>query len=171
MTTVAIQRHTAVLSSFFNTGMSEAARNLQRIYSKDINRLRASETWNRLRPAFATLKEIYQECAEKDWDGYGALPISHATYYEARRFLDALPSWLPAPEIEPEPEGNIGFEWNFGKTRVLVASVNGTNRITYAGLLGAGNKTCGTEIFDGSIPQTFIDYISRIRPRSETTAR
>ena len=162
MTAVAIQNRPAILSYPYNTGSSDASRNLQRLYAGAVASLRKSVTWNYLGSVFVALKETYQECSEDGWDGYGALPIAQETYDEAVRFLNAMPSRLPMPEIVPEPNGDIGFEWTFGKNRTLVASVSGTNRITYAGLLGTGNKSHGTEVFDGSIPQTIISHISRI---------
>ncbi len=166
MTAIAISNRITPSFYLHNTGASEASHSLQKVYEDDVIRLCKAETWDRLGRVFSELKQIYQECSEKDWDGYAALPISQEAYHEAVRFLEALPLWwLPAPEIGPEPEGDIGFEWNFGKNQIFVVSINGTNIITYAGLLGTGNKTHGTEVFDGSIPQTVINHISRIRPK------
>ena len=165
MTVIAIHDRSRFLSNSYNTGSSEVSRKLQKLFEVTVASLRKSDTWNYLGNTREALKETYQECCEENWDGYGALPISQAAYYEAVRFLVALPSWLPTPEIVPEPEGDIGFEWSYGKNRILAASVNGTNRITYAGLLGTGNKAYGTEVFDGSIPQTLVEHISRICPK------
>ena len=106
--------------------------------------------------------QIYEECREENWDGHGSLAISLAVFLEAIRFNSALPQGLPSPEIVPEPAGDIGFEWNYGKNRVFVASVSGTNYITYAGLFGIGVKTYGTEVFIDSIPQILIEHISKI---------
>ena len=165
MTVVAIHDRSRFLTHSYNTGSSEVSRTLQKLFEVTVASLRKSDTWNYLGSTRDALRETYRECCEENWDGYGALPISQATYAEAERFLIALPSWLPTPKIVPEPEGDIGFEWSFGKNRILAASVNGTNRITYAGLLGTGNKAHGTEVFDGSIPQTLVEHISRICPR------
>ena len=169
MTAVAIYDRSTFLTRSYSTGSSEASKNLQKLYIDTVASLRKSVTWNYLGNALDTLRETYEECYKGNWDGYGALPVSLATYDEAVRFLNAFPSWLPTPEIVPEPSGDIGFEWNFGKNRVLAASVNGTNRITYAGLLVTGNKAHGTEVFDGSIPQALVDHISRICPKSAKT--
>ena len=128
-----------------------------------------TKTRENLQVALSELDEIYRECSKEDWDGYGALPVSQKAYYEAIRFLKAWPLSLPVPELEPEPEGDIGFEWNFGKNKVFATSVHGTNFITYAGLLGAGNKTHGTEAFDGAIPQEIINKILRIHPEHNAT--
>lgn len=169
MTEIAVPNQPILSFYLHNTGTSEASHRLQEVYKSDVTRLRKAVTWNYPGRVFSELNEIYQECSEKGWDGYGALPISQEAYHEAVRFLEALPLWwLPAPEVGPEPEGDIGFEWNFGKNQLFVVSINGTNIITYAGLLGTGNKTHGTEVFDGSIPQTVINHISRIRPKIDT---
>jgi len=164
MTTIAIQNRPAIRPYPYSTGSSDASQSLQKLYEDTVASLRKSVTWNYLGGVLVALKETYKECSVDGWDGYGALPITQETYDEAVRFLNAMPSWLPMPEIVPEPNGDIGFEWNFGKNRTLVASVDGTNRITYASLLGTGNKSHGTEVFDGSIPQTLISHISRICP-------
>lgn len=169
MTAIAIPSRTTALPYFYSTGASDTSRNLQRLYKDAVASLRKSVTWDYLGGVLAALKETYQECSEEGWDGYGARPVTQETYDEAIRFLSALPSWLPAPEIVPEPDGDIGFEWNFGKNRMLAVSVDGTNRITYAGLLGTGNKSYGTEVFNGSIPQTLVDHVSRICPRVAAT--
>jgi hypothetical protein len=169
MTAIAIPHRTSVLPYSYSTGTSAASQDLQKLYANAVASLRKSVTWDYLGNVLAALRETYQECSKANWDGYGALPITQETYDEAVRFLSALPSWLPTPEIVPEPDGDIGFEWNFGRNRILAASVNGTNRITYAGLLETGNKAHGTEVFDGSIPQTLVDHISRICPRVAAT--
>lgn len=155
-------------------GVSDASRKLRELREQAARQFRATETWKNsrvdLQVALRELDEIYRECSKEDWDGYGALPVSQKVCHEAIRFLKA---WrrlsLPVPELGPEPEGDIGFEWNFGKNKVFAVSVHGTNFITYAGLLGAGNKTHGTEAFDGAIPQEIINKILRIHPEHGAT--
>ena len=106
--------------------------------------------------------QTYQECCEENWDGYDALAVSPAVLFEAIRFICALPQRLPSPEIVPEPTGDIGFEWNYGKNLIFIASVSGTKLVDYAGLFGTGEETHGTEVFDGSIPPVLIGHISRV---------
>lgn len=165
MTAIAVPGRSNFRARSYRNGSSEVSQGLQRSFDDMVVNLRKAVTWNYLGntpDAFSALLETYQECYEENWDGYDAMPISQAALSEAERFLGALPSWIPAPEIVPEPDGDIGFEWNRGKDWVFVASVNGTNRITYAGLFGIGNKTHGTELFDGSIPKTLSDLIARL---------
>jgi hypothetical protein len=61
----------------------------------------------------------------ENWDGYGALHISAETIHNARRALNVL-AHAPLPEITPNPNGTISFEWEtesseahleIGKTR------------------------------------------------------
>ena len=166
MTAIAVPGSSNFRTRSYRTGSSEVSRSLQKSFDEIVQNLRTAVTWNyhgNTPDVLNTLKEIYMECSEESWDGYGAMPISQATYSEAMRFLDALPSWIPTPEIVPEPDGDIGFEWNRGKDWVFVASVNGTNHITYAGIFGVSNKAHGTELFDGSIPKTLSDQIMRLQ--------
>ncbi len=146
----------------YNTGTSDTARNLQKIFEETVSDLRRSVTWNRIGDAMTALMEAFEECSEPNWDGYGATPILAAAYEEARTFLNALPAQIPVPEIVPEPDGSIGFEWNNGPNRIFVASVNGIGLILYAGILGKCNKTHGTEVFDDFIPANIVESVKRV---------
>ena len=110
------------------------------------------------------LLDTFIRCSAKGWDGYGALPISNRAHSEAKTFLEALPTWIPLPEIVPEPDGGIGLEWFGGSHRVFVVSISGDNTITYAGLIGMGNKIHGIKVFNDSIPTIIIDSINEIFP-------
>lgn len=172
MTAIAI---TGTPDQFYppSPGASDASWKLRELREQAARQFRATEIWKNsrgdLQVALRELDETYRECSKEDWDGYGALPVSQEAYHEATRFLKAWPLSLPVPELGPEPEGDIGFEWNFGKNKVFAVSVHGSNFITYAGLLGAGNKTHGTEAFDGAIPQEIINKILRIHPEHDAT--
>jgi len=146
----------------YNTGSSETSIGLQKIIESTINDLRQAISWSRACEPLEVLRETYSECADNDWDGYGAKAMTAATYDEAIRFLNSLPSNVPLPEIIPEPSGEIGFEWNNGINKILAASVGGTNMITYAGILGKSNKAHGTEIFNDSTPANILENIKRI---------
>lgn len=115
----------------------------------------------RLEDAVNALDDVYQECCEANWDGYGAEPTSEDAYQEAFKLLGLLPSSIPLPEIVPEPSGGIGLEWSRGKRFVFVASVRGENFITYAGIFGV-NKTHGKEYFGDSLPLVIVENIRRL---------
>ena len=119
-----------------------------------------------IQPRFDAVRELlttYHECSHENWDGEGALPISTRTLQEAVKFLTALPLTIPTPEVVPEPMGAIGFEWRGGKNAVFVASVHGTQKITYAGLFGPGVTVHGSEDFGDSIPGAIVNNLQRLR--------
>ncbi len=167
MTEISIPDQRNFWRDFYNSGSGQVSPQIQNYFqlfakhqSNSVLQDRFYST--RFVDAILQITQIYEECREENWDGYGSLAISPAVFFEAIRFIFALPQGLPSPEIVPEPAGDIGFEWNFGKNRVFVASVSGTNYITYAGLFGIGVKTHGSEVFNDSIPKILIEHISRI---------
>lgn len=155
------------LSRDYSSGSSEESKSLQRTLEEILANLRNSATWNHVAPTIAILHEAVEECSQTNWDGYGAQPVSGRTYSEAIRFLNALPIWLPVPEIVPEPDGGIGFEWYVSMQKTFVASVNGSGKVIYAGLFGRGNKAHGAEVFNGTIPQTILGFVARVLPQED----
>ena len=47
----------------------------------------------------------------ENWDGYGALPISPATKQNAIDALEVILRDAPTPDIIPNPNGTLSFEW------------------------------------------------------------
>lgn len=47
----------------------------------------------------------------KDWDGYGADPISVETVSAAKAFLAVMPATFGDPDIAPGVDGTIGLQW------------------------------------------------------------
>ena len=95
----------------------------------------------------------YKDCAEYDWDGYGALPISIEAYNEAREFIDLIPSNILMPSHSNGDEsGNVMLEWYVNASMLLSVQINGSRVIQYAGIIG-------TESFSGRV--TFIDAIPK----------
>lgn len=162
MSAIAVPDRTDFLAGFSNTGSSQASQDIQHKMVEAMSNLRRAVIWSHADDAVTSLEEVFGECSVDGWDGYDSLRIDQATYNEAYKFINALPSWLPLPEIVPEPDGDIGFEWCYGKNKMFAVSVEGKGQLNYAGILGLGNKAHGTEIFDGSIPESIIGYISRI---------
>ena len=48
---------------------------------------------------------------EEDWDGYGGMPVSVETQRNAINAIESFPDDLPMPEIDPNPNGTISFDW------------------------------------------------------------
>ena len=162
MTALAIQGHQSFLASPRNTGSSACSEHIFEVVKETIEHLREPVSQQKPDRLYSELDGIFLECSEKNWDGYDAAPISTAAISEAGLFLSILPSMLPLPEIVPEPTGALGFEWNFGKNKVFAVSVKGNHSIAYAGLLGAGSKISGIEVYSESIPSIIIESIQRV---------
>ncbi len=138
--------------------------------------LRANETDDFSRPLFnlgnifqnwaqdviGELNFLYKECSNENWDGYGAMAISTEVRDRAEKLVSLIPKSLPAPELVPEPNGKLGFEWYRGKNQVYTISVGSENIITYAGLFGTDNETHGTESFYDTLPLTVLNGLNRL---------
>lgn len=59
--------------------------------------------------AQAVIKQVAY--AEPNWDGYGASPISTEAKENALRAIKSLLPVAPTPEISPNPNGTLSFEW------------------------------------------------------------
>ncbi len=120
---------------------------------------------NGIRRAMDELVEEFDQCRHANWDGYGAEPITLDTYRAAYSFLEALPAGTEAPEVCAEPDGHLSLEWHRAPRRSLTVSISADGDLHYAALLGP-NKTYGTEVFLGDLPEPILDLIERA---TETT--
>lgn len=110
------------------------------------------------------LIDMYKECSEDNWDSYGSLPLKKSAFDEAKKFISSMPSWMPIPEVVPEPIGDIGFQWSFGYDKIITASLSGDNIVVYASILGsAEKKRNGSNLFNATIPNEIIDLVGEIR--------
>lgn len=140
---------------------SPSATTIHAMLSKAIGTFRQTVSLGlHLEEALDSLYEVRQECAEEDWDGYGALPVSEGAYYEAKKLLQLLPSSIPMPELLPEPSGDIGLEWRKGRNHFVV-SASGNNELTFAGIFGS-SRIHGTEYFYNAIPSIIMENLRRL---------
>lgn len=51
------------------------------------------------------------ETLGENWDGYGADTVSHACLANAIALIDALPPNVESPDVFPNPNGTVTFEW------------------------------------------------------------
>ncbi len=112
--------------------------------------------------SFATLARIARECSEAGWDGYDAKPLSRSTCDRARAFLNVLPSFIVAPDIVPEADGEIAIEWHVAPRRTFSISIGESGPLHYAGLFGPDEEIHGVSPFTDSVPATFLRHISEI---------
>jgi hypothetical protein len=148
---------------------SETAQYLATEFGKGRLRLRSSYYLGRgMTWAAEELLRVSQECSVRNWDGYGAAPITEQTYLQACAFLDALPLGTPAPSIGAEPDGHLTLEWYQSARRTLSVSVSSEGDLHYSALIGP-SKAYGTEPFLGEAPQTILDLVHRVVPESRRT--
>ena len=93
------------------SGVSEEATRLFEVLEDFKKHLFQSINGQSLHSTLNDLEITVSECSNRNWDGYGAEPISNEAAADAIVFLRLLPSALPRPEIVPEPDGDIGLEW------------------------------------------------------------
>lgn len=97
------------------------------------------------------LNEVFVEAKEQDWDGNNAEPVSDSTYYNATRLLTVLPENLPAPEISPDNDGYIEFEW-YKNGRSFSLYVTDSNLVLYAGFYGKEDRLSGRFNYEDVFP-------------------
>lgn len=121
--------------------------------------------------ALSELRGLAEECAEHDWDGYGATPIHQMALKTAGCFIRALPDFFPLPEYAPEPDGSISLDWIQSKHRLFSVSAGKSNRLAYAWLDGS-DKGHGVARFDGeSIPLRLLQGIQSITGKGHAPFR
>lgn len=154
MTTAAIQPGRAFLS--FDKASSGTSVDADRIASKFLDflcRYTDSATGNkRIAEPRQAIYDVQLKCNEANWGGEEEQPISRESALRAEELLLALPSYLPVPEIFPDPTGAISFEWYRRPKHRLVLSIYPTGIVEFAGLLGVGNEVYGSARLEGGLP-------------------
>jgi hypothetical protein len=112
------------------------------------------ETW-------LDLAAVYEGCGVGDWDGAGAEPVSTKTIEKAQEFLSALPSDIPDPDVGPDPDGEVSFDWFAEPDWGVAVALNADGRLSYAAVFGA-NRAHGTEKFREEIPQQLLQILRRL---------
>ena len=102
-----------------------------------------------------------------DWDGEGSARVEPSTYGYASQFILLLPSTSPLPEIMPDTDGEILFEWDQGHRLVFSVSVGRDGTLTFAGLFGHA-KIHGIEHLREALPLAVSDSLGRISFSSST---
>jgi hypothetical protein len=66
---------------------------------------------------YPVARETIEQVAfkEPNWDGYGALPISVEAKRNAIGAIESILAVAPTPEISPNPNGTLSFEWGTGE--------------------------------------------------------
>lgn len=121
---------------------------------------------HRREEAREALLEAYCHAINENWDGEGAAAADPISYGFASSVLDALPGWVPNPDVYVDPDGEFCVEWDNGPRSVFSVSVGRDGTLTYAGLFGS-RKSHGVEPFTDSLPLIITQNLARtVAPRS-----
>jgi hypothetical protein len=107
---------------------------------------------------------VHRVAAAPNWDGYGASPLDPRSAEQAVRFIQALPTTVPVPDVSVDPDGEVDLLWQLDPTRTISVSVGPNGRLTYAALMGMA-QSYGTEWLANEIPQPILDSLTRVLNR------
>jgi len=93
--------------------------------------------------------------------GAQVIPVDSETVNRAIAFARLLPKSLPLPEVAPDPDGEISFDWTGSSGRMFSVSINGMGRLAFAGRFGDKSKIHGTEDFSGQLPSEVLRGIRK----------
>lgn len=129
--------------------------------AKDASRLFVSKE-DALEDALDRLYDLAAECAEADWDGYGAEAVSQSAVERSERFIRRLPEDLPLPEISVEPDGEIALDWSPTQTQTFSVSIGTTDQMACAWVNGTEHGHVVVSSTNGEIPWRILQEIQCI---------
>ncbi len=119
---------------------------------------RSATAWTE--QSLGDLDAVAAEALVPNWDGYGALQVSEASYHQARQMLQSLPSAVPPPDVGITPEGSVLLEWHAGPEWAFSIVLGPGHTATYAGLYGTG-RVHGKETFIDEVPRPVLAALYR----------
>jgi hypothetical protein len=145
------------------TAVSNEAREVQRSASIVAHQTEQSVAlFGEKRSVISQIWSLAAECSETGWDGEGAKPIDEVAATLASDFVRALPDRSPLPEVSPEPDGALSFDWIESRHRLFSLSIGTSNRLAYAWIDGA-ERGHGVAVFDGeNIPLRILQGVAEI---------
>lgn len=107
------------------------------------------------------LAEVYDECRNPGWDGYGGKAVEQETLRMAYCLIESLPLGFPRPSVSAQPDGQLTFEWYRTPTRTLSISIDPDGFIHYGGLFGS-EQHFGTVPFIDSLPDRILRLANEV---------
>jgi len=160
--TSAVLKGSGLMTRSRSTGESPSARKLSELREEIRRHLLTSLAVSRTtESAFSELNEIRREAAHPGWDGHGARPVNFDAYLHARRFLEALPTTTPPPDVTADPDGEISLDWVFGPRKALTLSIGPNGRCSYAWIRGKRTSR-GTEWLDDEVPTNILSALAQL---------
>jgi hypothetical protein len=159
MTTLTFAGIYQPFTRFVNTGSSPESKRLEERFKEIVLHFRRRAERER---AFYELVRVVKQGKEPNWDQYGASKLEDHISQMACRFLNALPSVIPTPEVGLDPDGEISFSWIQSRDRQVHVSLSSQGLLSYAGLFGPTSSVHGQEPFDDSVPMPIIEAVRRL---------
>ncbi len=113
--------------------------------------------------ALNELDDLFAECSEPNWDGHGATPIHALTYERAKIFLESLPSTAGRPEVSADPDGEIAFDWRFGRGRLLAVSIGLNGSLSFIYRNGAVRMRNTIWFLDQQVPAELLGFLKLLK--------
>lgn len=136
----------------------------QKLYSK-MNEILCDIKPTEQRWLFNELEKLSDIASRQNWDNLGSAPLDDETYQIAKRFILALPSTLPAPELTVDRDGEVTFDWFGSSGQIFSASLRKDGRIAFAGQISTRNRQSGLEEFNDSVPKRIVESVKAIYSR------
>jgi hypothetical protein len=115
--------------------------------------------------AFEELADVYNDCRNPGWDGYGAAAVEQETLRMAYTIIESLPLGFPRPSISAQPDGQLTLEWYHAPTRTLSISIDPDGFIHYGGLFGS-EKHFGTVAYLDGLSERILRLATEVQPCS-----
>ncbi|KVS57674.1 hypothetical protein WK39_18185 [Burkholderia cepacia] len=80
----------------------------------------------------------------------------------AQRFLFALPSNVPPPELAMDDDGDVSFDWRGPQGKMLTVALREDGRLAYAARISAFDKDHGIKRFDDAIPARVVELLYQV---------
>ncbi len=112
--------------------------------------------------AYNRLTDIYYQCREPNRAGQNETSISDTVVGLAEQFIRCLPGYIQMPEISPEPDGSLYFEWFQQPRRIMSVSIDAQGLVSWSVLYGREDPR-GSFIFTGNdIPEIVLCLIKKV---------
>lgn len=154
MSSLALEYH-PISTRISGTGSSTEAKAVSEKLKRAVCELKSSSQ----NKVFNELEELNADASNKNWDGLGSLPLDGVTYQIAKRFLLALPTILPMPELTVDRDGEINFDWFSSSGQVFSVSLRYDGRLVYAGQFAPRKSVSGKEEFNDAVPKEVIKWV------------
>lgn len=112
--------------------------------------------------ALSELSQLATECADDDWDGYGAAALDLRVLRLAEEIVRALPDDVRMPSFSIEPDGWVSLDWMPARGRTFTVSAGRTGRLPYAWIDGTDRGHAVANFTDGQLPPRILQEIGRI---------